>query len=185
MIGDSIQTLNLHLNELNSKGITNLSFGLMVYTQLVELDVGYNDIDALGVTYLDEGLTYCILLEVLNLKGNNITFEGVHALIDIMENCNFLQKLDVSINPIGMDGGTVLIDGWKHKSLLTLDLYCCFEDPHYSALLNGRKCCDSCDKLLHSYYNNDYVHIELFHTSLPKLINFEQQHSTSGLPALS
>ncbi len=100
MSGDSLQTLNLFFNELNSEGITNLSFGLMVYTQLVELDVGFNDIGVLGLTYLAEVLTYCILLEVLNLKGNNITFEGVHALIDIMENCNFLQKLDVSINPI-------------------------------------------------------------------------------------
>ncbi len=184
MSGDSLQTLNLYFNELHIEGITNLSFGLMVYTQLVELDVGFNNIESLGVTYLAEGLTYCILLEVWNLKGNDITFEGVHALIDIMENCKFLQKLDVSFNPIGMDGGTVLVDGWKHKSL-TLNLYCCFEDPHYSALKNGRECCYSCDNLLHSYYNNDYVRIVLFRTSVPKLINFEQQHSTSGLPALS
>ncbi len=71
MSGDSLQTLNLNCNELNIEGITNLSFGLMVYTQLVELDVG---IESLDVTFLAEGLTYCILLEVLNLKGNNITF---------------------------------------------------------------------------------------------------------------
>ena len=74
MSGDSLQTLNLNCNELNIEGITNLCFGLTVYTQLVELDVGFNNIESLGVTYLAEGLTYCILLEVLNLKGNNITF---------------------------------------------------------------------------------------------------------------
>ena len=108
----------------------------------------------------------------MNLAANNIRSDGVPVILDIMKSCRYLQSLDLGNNSICVDNAAVLVSGWQHESVLTLDLYRCFDNPHESALWQGEKCCSSCDHLLEQYYSNDYVIIELFFF-IPKLLSRE------------
>ncbi len=59
-----------------------------------------------------------------------------------------------------MDDAAVLVGGWQHKSVLTLDLYSCFDFDHPLVLEKGSKHYDSCDHLLLLYSNHDYVQMD-------------------------
>ncbi len=198
MCGDSLQTLNLRGTELGDDGMACLSVGLKKFTQLVQLDINDNNISSHGVACLSEGLQYCIRIEKLSLKKNNIAsdgmaslFEGlryctklqeldisdnkvssngISAILDIMKSCKYLKYIGLHDNSISMDDAAVLVGGWQHKSLLTLSLSNCKCDDHESALKDGSKHCDSCDRLLQLYYSNDYVQIGM-DDILPKLLS--------------
>ncbi len=167
MCGDSLQTLYLSDNELGVDGMASLSVGLEKCKQLVKLDISNNNIGTRGLVFLEEGLQHCTNLQVLYLSHNNITSDGVAHISGIMKYCRYLRYLDIRGNIIGVDGAAVLVSGWQYKSMLTLDLLGCFDDPHESALWNGSPCCSSYDHLLELYYNNDYVTIP----TIPKLVS--------------
>ena len=159
--------LDISHNNIDSHGMASLAEGLESCRQLVELDISDNNIGSHGMSSLAEGLQYCTNLHVLNLSDNNITSDGVAAIVGVMKRCRYLQKLDLGDNSIGMDGAVVLVGGWQHKSMLTLVLY--GNIPHESALVDGKKCCSSCNHLLEVYYKNDYL-IIAFEGTLPKLV---------------
>ena len=147
--------LDISDNNIGSHGMSSLAEGLKSCRQLVELNISYNNIGSHGMSSLAEGLQYCTNLQVLNLSDNNITSDGVAAIVGLMKRCRYLQELDLSKNIIGVDGAAVLVSGWQHKSMLRLDFYGSLGDPHDSALIDGKKCCSSCDHLLELYYQND------------------------------
>ncbi len=167
MCGDFLHTLCLSYNMLVVDGMASLSVGLEKCKQLVKLDIRSNNIGTRGLVFLEEGLQHCTNLQELNLSRNNITSDGVAHISAIMKYCKYLRYLYISSNSIGIYGAAVLVSGWQYKSMLRLDLYGCFDDPHHSALRNGSPCCSSCDHLLELYYNNDYVTIE----GIPKLVS--------------
>ncbi len=167
MCGDSLHTLCLSDNKLGVDGMASLSVGLEKCKQLVKLDIYYNNIGTRGLVFLEEGLQHCTNLQELNLRGNNIRSDGVAHISAIMKYCRYLRHLDISFNIIGIDGAAVLVSGWQYKSMLTLNLLRCLDNPHHSALRNGSPCCSSCDHLLELYYNNDYVTI----SRMPKLVS--------------
>ncbi len=166
MCGDSLHTLRLECNKLGVDGMASLSVGLEKCKQLVKLDIRDNNIGTRGLVFLEEGLQHCTNLQELHLGNNNITSDGVAHISAIMKYCKYLRDLNINDNNIGVNGSAVLVSGWKYKSMLKLDLSCCFDDSHDSALWNGSPCCSSCDHLLELYSNNDYVTIQ----DMPKLV---------------
>ena len=176
MCTDTLQTLKLCDNGLGVDGIVSLSVGLKNCTQLVKLDIDGNGIGSLGLEYLGEGLRHCTKLQVLELDYNNIKSDAVPTILGIMESCRFLQELRLRGNDIGVDDAAVLVKGWQNQSVLTLNLFFCFDDPHRLALVKGESCCKSCDHLLELYCNNDYVHLQLDYVGrcdIPKVISVE------------
>ena len=176
MCTDTLQTLKLCDNELGVDGIVSLSVGLKNCTQLVKLDIDGNGIGSLGLEYLGEGLRHCTKLQVLKLDYNNIKSDAVPTILGIMESCRFLQELGLRGNDIDVDDAAVLVKGWQNQSVLTLNLFFCFDVPHKLALVKGESCCNSCDHLLELYCNNDYVHIQLDYVGrcyIPKVISVE------------
>ncbi len=88
----------------------------------------------------------------------------------MMKSCKYLKYIGLHDNSISVDDAAVLVGGWQHKSLLTLSLSNCKCDDHESALKDGSKHCDSCNRLLQLYYSNDYVQIGMGDI-LPKLLS--------------
>ncbi len=166
MCGDSLHTLCLCYNELGVDGMVSLSVGLEKCKQLVKLDISGNNIGTCGLVFLEEGLQHCTNLQELD-SHNYIKSDGVAHISAVMKYCKYLRDLDIISNSIGVDGAAVLVSGWQYKSMLRLNLYDCFDNPHYSALLNGSPCCSSCDHLLELYSYNDYVTI----LGIPKLVS--------------
>ena len=165
--------LDISYNNIGSHGMSSLAEGLKSCRQLVELDISCNNIGSHGMSSLAEGLQYSTNLQVLNLSYNNIISDGVAAIVGVMKRCRYLQELDLSGNSTGVDGAAVLVGGWQHKSMLILDLFGSFGDPHESALEDDKNCCSSCDHLLDLYYKNDYmiIHIEVNMKVIPKLVS--------------
>ena len=163
--------LDISNNNIGPQGMSSLAEGLQSCRQLVKLDISRNYIHSHGMLSLAEGLQYCSNLQVLKLSNNDVTSDGIAATTVIMKSCTYLQKLDLSGNSIGVDGTAVLVVGWKHKSMLTLNLSGNLGDPHVSALTSGKKCCSSCDHLLELYYKNDYMIIQLMYEVVPKLVS--------------
>ena len=166
LCGGSLQTLDLSGNDLGVEGTVALCGGLKNYTQLVQLNISDNDIGSVGLASLAMALKHCPNLQKLKIDNNDITSDGVSAILDIMRSCEHLRVLNLALNSIGVDGAAVVVGEWQRKCVLRLHLYCCFDDPHESALWNQGKCCSSCDHLLKQYCSNDYV----FSPSISKVI---------------
>ena len=110
-------------------------------------------------------------MQQLKLSMNQITSDGVPAIVLVMENCCHVIKLDLISNNIRIDGAASLVEGWKHKTLLTINLEYNL-DPHESSLLKREKHCPDCDSLLQLQLN-DYIIIRLGQNYTPKLVSMK------------
>ena len=165
----TIRTLEFMQNDV---GLYARSFGVGLgkCIHLVELNLSSNKINSQGISHFIEGLKYCTVLEVLNLGHNNITSDSATTIVAIMDSCINLKDLNLSFNfEVGIAGATVLVRGWNRKSLLCLNLQCCFGDCE-DHVLEGNGC-SSCSVLLHLYYFNYYLVLKVGRGSLPKMFS--------------
>ena len=181
--------LNVSHTGIESHGVVLLSVGLQCCRQLVKLDISGNDIGTQGMLSLANTLVkYCNNLQELNVIDNKITSDGVPAIVYVMTNCR-LNELRLGVNKIGIEGAASLVEGWKHRSVLTVSLYGCFEMTHISHLLKGdHPDCDHCGRLLQLYHFNDAIIIsidsfEMRH--IPKLICSVNSEAQSLPPSVS
>ncbi len=70
-----------------------------------------------------------------------------------------------------MDDAALLLGGWRHKSLLILDIRVGIGHRHVKAMHKKSEHCDSCNHLLQLNYNNDFVDLNIYSIALPKLVS--------------
>ena len=163
--------LDLSDNNIGSHGMSSLAEGLESCSQLLELNISDNSIGSCGMSSLAEGLLYCVNLQVLGLRNNKITSDSVAAIVGVMERCRYLEVLYLGFNGIGVDGAAVLVGGWHNNTMLRIDLESSLGKDHESALVDGERCCSSCDHLLGLYYYNDHIVLEVqCDVFVPKLV---------------
>ena len=168
----TLQVLNLGSNPNVAR---TLGPKLASCNQLVELNLSHTLVGSHCMSDLARGLKHCVNLHKINLSWNYITAEDVGALAHIMKHCTSLNHLDLYRNDIGVDGIAILISRWHHKSLLRLDVRCCFGWNHESALAEGEGCCVRCDRLLYFYYSNDYIVVDAGLSFIPKLASAKRK----------
>ena len=182
--------LNVSYTGIDSHGVVLLSESLQCCSRLVILDISRNDIGTQGMLSLANTLVkYCNNLQELDLSYNKITSDGVPAIVYVMTNCCRLKELCLSCNEIGIEGAASLVEGWKHRSVLTVSLFRCFEESHRSHLLKGdHPDCDHCSRLLQLYHFNDAIIISIgsFETRhIPKLVCSVNSEAQSLPPSVS
>ena len=171
---------------IDSHGIVLLSESLQCCSRLVKLDISENYISTQGMLSLANTLVkYCNNLQELDLSYNKITSDGVPAIVYVMTNCCRLKELQLSGNKIGIEGAASLVEGWKHRSVLTVFLYECFELSHRSHLLKREHPdCDHCGCLLKLYHFNDFIILDVLGL-IPELVCSVNSEAQSLPPSVS
>ena len=107
-VNQSIQSLNLHGNQIGDAGARALGAALQVNQTIQSLNLGYNLIRDTGAQALGKALQVNHTLQMLNLFDNQIGNEGTQTLGAALEVNQSIQSLDLYKNRIGDAGAQAL-----------------------------------------------------------------------------
>ena len=124
MLCTELQEVNLSGNIVCSEGVVKLCDGLKCWHELNVLSFVDTGIGTNDAVILAEGLKNCSTLEKIDLSYNNIGADGAIALAKSLKNCSALSSINLHDNLIGSKGALALSEELKScPQLNTLCLY--------------------------------------------------------------
>jgi len=99
----SLTSLDLRCNEIDSEGCRHLSTGFQHLQLLTSLNLRNNDIDSECCRHLSSGFQLLRSLAILDLPGNNIGSESCLHLSTGFQHLRSFTSLNIQYNKIGSD----------------------------------------------------------------------------------